>query len=209
MRNSAGNRRLSNCVSQNITVNLKNSEPLSGVLSAVQADHIVILDENGSFVYCQTPHVKSVSATAADRHIPFLARPGYIKETTFENVLRRLVNRKVKIDREGSENIEGVLKSVSKNNAAIAAQNDLYIIPVHRIKSVSRISSLYDRGGEDSPSGNRLSGRHESSGSGQSGRGSHRSKRSGRSSCSNGVNAREKASKPYFNPQIGSLRRCF
>jgi spore coat protein B len=115
-------------------------ESRSGKLLAVFEDHFVLLTESDGVVYYKTNHVRSITESSKDDMKFGLNVPDKFDYKTAENFLKLLEGIRfqwVKINRGGSESLEGVLSDVNKNFASLIVKEEVVRFSMKHIRNIS------------------------------------------------------------------------
>ena len=171
-----------------------------GQLLAAKSDYIALLTEKDGIVFYQQRHIKSITQHGK-KDFPF--RSAFLNDFTFtppnsfKDVLRSLMNFKVKINRGGPEHVEGVLREVRCDFITVVTKDEVVRIMNEHIRSVSYQQRERSDKSEESSSNqqnnqsessssqrNNESSSHDSSSSSSSSRRGRRSRR-GHSTKSN------------------------
>ncbi|MCL6573536.1 MAG: hypothetical protein K6T88_17935 [Bacillus sp. (in: Bacteria)] len=127
-------------IGKTIRVDRGGPESRSGKLLAVFEDHFVLLTESDGVVYYKTNHVRSITESSKDDMKFGLKVPDKFDYKTAENFLKLLEGIRfqwVKINRGGSESLEGVLSDVNKNFASLIVKEEVVRFSMKHIRNIS------------------------------------------------------------------------
>ncbi|MEH7303435.1 hypothetical protein [Neobacillus drentensis] len=127
-------------VGKTIRVDRGGPESRKGKLLAVFEDYFVLLTENDGVVYYKTNHVRSVTESSKDDMKLELKIPEKLDFKTAENFHKLLEGIRfqwVKINRGGSESLEGVLSDANKHFASLIVKEEVVRFSMKHIRNIS------------------------------------------------------------------------
>ncbi|QIZ10197.1 hypothetical protein HFZ78_28635 [Priestia megaterium] len=121
-----------------IKVNRDGSESKIGKLLDERDDYIAVLTEEDGVVYYKTQHIKSFTENTKGKWEFDVEIPENFKNAEkFKDLLKSLKYHWVKINRGGSETVNGVLCEVKDDFVHVVANEELVRIPIFYINNVS------------------------------------------------------------------------
>ena len=126
---------LKDLIGSYVRVNRGGPESQKGIIVAVCSDYFVLKSEKGELSYYQLRHLKSVTKNMKDCEADDYGWLEY--EDDFEKLLQSFKYRWVKINRGGPEKIEGILQDVSCDYVTLIVKEEVILISIAHIKSVS------------------------------------------------------------------------
>lgn len=130
---------LSDYVGSDVKINFGGPESRTGELVAVKSDYLVLNTEEEGVVYYQLSHIKGASIKVTEDDPLLFSKVSFLDKPDFEGVLEALKYKKVKVNRGGPESVKGVLNDLTSDSLVLSVNDDLLLVPVFHIKSVSRI----------------------------------------------------------------------
>ncbi|MFJ7726258.1 hypothetical protein ACIQXV_08840 [Neobacillus sp. NPDC097160] len=127
-------------VGKTIRVDRGGPESRIGKLLAVFEDYFVLLTESDGVVYYKTNHVRSVTESSKDILNFGLKVPGKLDFKTADNFHKLLESIRfqwVKINRGGSESLEGVLSDANKHYASLIVNDEVVRFSMKHIRNIS------------------------------------------------------------------------
>lgn len=123
-----------------VEVNCGGPNAVKGILQSVQPDYLVVLDKNGTIVYVNDTHIKSVkdteTSTAQD------IKTDYITASNFSGVVEELQYSSVRVNRGGTQELTGMIVDVDRKDLVMNINNkEVVRIPVNRVRSITVLSS--------------------------------------------------------------------
>ncbi len=124
-----------------VRVNRGGPDSHYGRLIAVQDDYLVLRADDQE-IYCQTRHVKSITADSflhacssdQDENQVSLLR----NEMTFRDLLKKMIYRRVMIHGSEPENIGGILVHLQDGDIVLVHDHEVMFVPIIHIKTVRR-----------------------------------------------------------------------
>jgi spore coat protein B len=118
-----------------VRVNRGGPESQKGTIVAVCSDYFVLKNEKGELYYYQIRHLKSVTKNAKDCKADDCR---WLEcEDDFEKLLQSFKYCWVKINRGGPEKVEGILQDVSCEFVTLIVKEEVILVAVSHIKSVT------------------------------------------------------------------------
>ncbi|MFZ7944514.1 MULTISPECIES: hypothetical protein [Bacillaceae] len=127
-------------VGKTIRVDRGGPESRIGKLLAVFEDYFVLLTETDGVVYYKTNHVRSVTESSKDIlnfGIKVPTKLDYKTAENFHKLLESIRFQWVKINRGGSESLEGVLSDANKHFASLIVQDEVVRFSMKHIRNIS------------------------------------------------------------------------
>ncbi|EKN70052.1 spore coat protein B [Neobacillus bataviensis LMG 21833] len=127
-------------VGKTIRVDRGGPESRIGKLLAVFEDYFVLLTETDGVVYYKTNHIRSVTESSKDILNFGLKVPEKLDYKTAENFHKLLESIRfqwVKINRGGSESLEGVLSDSNKHYASLIVKDEVVRFSMKHIRNIS------------------------------------------------------------------------
>ncbi|MGU3369517.1 spore coat protein [Bacillus mycoides] len=126
---------LKDLIGSYVRVNRGGPESQKGIIVGVCSDYFVLKNEKGELYYYQLRHLKSITKNTKDCEADDC---GWFEcEYDFEKLLQSFKYRWVKINRGGPEKVEGILQDVSCEFVTLIAKEEIILIAVSHIKSVT------------------------------------------------------------------------
>ena len=125
-----------------IKVDRGGPESRVGKLLTVEEDYITLFTEDEGVIYYYTHHIKSITDNAKNKMQLNVEIPedfDFIKGKDFRGTLENLTHRWVKINRGGSETLEGVMQKVEANNdfVTIVSNEEVIRLSMFHIRNIS------------------------------------------------------------------------
>lgn len=120
-----------------VRVNRGGPESQKGTIVAACSDYFVLKNEKGELYYYQIRHLKSVTKNAKDCKADDCGWLECECEDDFEKLLQSFKYRWVKINRGGPEKVEGILQDVSCEFVTLIVKEEVILVAVAHIKSVT------------------------------------------------------------------------
>ncbi|MBS9805691.1 spore coat protein [Bacillus cereus] len=140
-----------------VRINRGGPESQKGTIVAVCSDYFVLKNEKGELYYYQIRHLKSVTKNAKDCKADDC---GWLEcEDDFEKLLQSFKYCWVKINRGGPEKVEGILQDVSCEFVTLIVKEEVILVAVSHIKSVTVACRESEESDSDSNSESDNSGR--------------------------------------------------
>jgi len=127
-------------VGKTIRVDRGGPESRIGKLLAVFEDYFVLLTETDGVVYYKTNHIRSVTESSKDILNFGLKVPSKLDYKTADNFHKLLESIRfqwVKINRGGSESLEGVLSDANKHYASLIVKDEVVRFSMKHIRNIS------------------------------------------------------------------------
>ncbi|HDR7793243.1 TPA: spore coat protein [Bacillus luti] len=153
---------LKDLIGSYVRVNRGGPESQRGIIVSVCADYFVLENEKGEYYYYQICHLKSITRNTKDCVVGDCEWPKEDYAEDFEALLQSFKYRWVKINRGGPEKIEGILQDVSCDYVTLIVREEVILIALPHIKSVSYSVSVCgesDESSNESSESNNNSGR--------------------------------------------------
>ncbi|HEY8529332.1 MAG TPA: spore coat protein [Paenibacillaceae bacterium] len=130
-----------------VRVNRGGPESVTGTLVASLNDVLVLKLPNGTVVYFNLEHVKSVTPLVNQNR----TRAGAVHALfppwlTFRGVLESFGHRFVQINQGGPEKVEGILAGVTGNAVTLVSGKEVIRIAIHHIRSVNLLTAQRKNG---------------------------------------------------------------
>lgn len=174
---------------KNVKVNLGGPESRFGRLMDVKKDYLSIHSDKDGVIYYQLEHIKALSIDSRD-HSKRSKRVKCYEDEHFHDVLKRFKHKKIKLNREGPESVEGVLNNIFDHYIEVNVRDEVLFVSIFHIKSISQVSKKKRSSGRKKSSGKHHSGGKKSSGKHHSGG----KKSSGKKSSGKHSSGRKKSS---------------
>ncbi len=161
---------IASLIGRNVKINRGGPDSVEGILRSVNSDHLVVQTQDGSTVYVNNAHIKSVTDTGTSAGAQEnAANP--ITSDDFMGVMQALRYRYVKVNRAGHEKLEGIIVDVNQNYLLMTVKGkEVVHIPVMHIKSITVAQSEGNKNrSRGNNQGNQSGGNNQSGGSNQSG----------------------------------------
>jgi spore coat protein B len=142
-----------------VRVNRGGPESQKGTIVAVCSDYFVLKNEKGEHYYYQLRHLKSVTKNTKDCVEYDCGWSEYNCSEDFEKLLLSFKYRWVKINRGGPEKVEGILQDVSCDYVTLIIKEEVVLIALSHIKSVSYNEPACEESDEKSDESNNNSSR--------------------------------------------------
>ncbi|ANV73876.1 MULTISPECIES: hypothetical protein [Bacillus] len=120
-----------------VRVNRGGPESQKGTIVAVCSDYFVLKNEKGELYYYQIRHLKSITKNAKDCKADDCRWLECECEDDFEKLLQSFKYCWVKINRGGPEKVEGILQDVSCEFVTLIVKEEVILVAVSHIKSVT------------------------------------------------------------------------
>ncbi|MES5953126.1 spore coat protein [Bacillus fungorum] len=120
-----------------VRVNRGGPESQKGTIVAVCSDYFVLKNEKGELYYYQIRHLKSVTKNVKDCKADDCGWLECDCEDNFEKLLQSFKYCWVKINRGGPEKVEGILQDVSCEFVRLIVKEEVVLVAVSHIKSVT------------------------------------------------------------------------
>lgn len=123
-----------------IRVDRGGPESRIGKLLAVFDDFFVLLTESDGVVYYKTNHVRSITESSKDEMKLGIEIPEKFEFKTaknFEELLQTIKYQWIRINRGGSEALEGVLNDVNKEIASLIVNEEVVRFAMKHIRNIS------------------------------------------------------------------------
>jgi spore coat protein B len=153
---------LEQLIGTEVKINRGGPDSIVGKLIAIQHDYLVLQTKDGTVVYVQFSHIKSISETKGNTSSGNRSNPTYIAAYSFHSLLQQLNHTFVQINRGGPEKIEGFIVDSSNDYLLLVSNNELVRTPIFHIKTIN----VLDKKGNKSSgnkSGSNKSGSNKSS----------------------------------------------
>ena len=131
-----------------VRVNRGGPESVTGTLLASLNDVLVLKLPNGTIVYFNLEHVKSVTPLAnnagrngQNRPPAGAAHAMFPPWLTFRGVLESFRHRFVQINQGGPEKVEGILAGVGGGTVTLISGKEVIRIAIHHIRSVNLLTA--------------------------------------------------------------------
>lgn len=130
-----------------VRVNRGGPESVTGTLVASLNDVLVLKLPNGTLVYFNLEHVKSVTPLASNgKNGQNRPRAGAMHAMfppwlTFRGVLESFRHRFVQINQGGPEKVEGILAGVGGGTVTLVSGKEVIRIAIHHIRSVHLLTA--------------------------------------------------------------------
>ncbi|HEU5139364.1 MAG TPA: hypothetical protein VFT51_05275 [Bacillales bacterium] len=158
-----------------VQVNLGGPESREGRLLDVRSDYLALDTDNEGVLYYQLRHIKSMTKfskkTSRDH-----GRARYYKYNNFNDLLKRLRFKWVKINRGGPQSVEGTITHVQDGNILLIVNDQILYIPIFHVQSINH------PGDSKRSAGNKSSGKKSGKKSGDQSDGGSGHKSDGRQS---------------------------
>ena len=131
---------MSRLVDKTIRVDRGGPESRIGKLLAVFEDYFVLLTESDGVVYYTTNHIRSLTESSKDIMKFGIKVPKKLEYKTADNFHKLLESIRfqwVKINRGGSESLEGVLSDANKNYASLIVKDEVVRFSMKHIRNIS------------------------------------------------------------------------
>lgn len=189
MLNDTSIDMMNRLVGTNVKINMGGPESRTGRLLAVKSDFLVVDTEKDGVIYYQLAHVKGVSIDSKDEYRRRSRRVRFINTDCFKDVLKKLVHKRVRLNRGGPESVEGVLNNAFKHYIEVTGNDNVLFISIYHLKSISHVSHEHGGGkssghkkGSGKKKNQKSSGNNKSSGNDKKSTGNKRSSGKNRSS---------------------------
>ncbi|NQX67715.1 spore coat protein [Paenibacillus alba] len=146
---------LGTLIGTEVKVNRGGPDSIVGRLVVVHHDYLVLQLKDGTIVYIQLQHIKSLSATNGNVSRSYRSTARVDQAHSFEGVLSQFKYTFVQINRGGPEKIEGVVVETWDNNLLLVVNNEIVRIPIFHIKSINAINKNNSSGGNKSNKSNK------------------------------------------------------
>ncbi|MCH6265496.1 MULTISPECIES: hypothetical protein [Neobacillus] len=127
-------------VGKTIRVDRGGPESRMGKVLAVFEDYFVLLTESDGVVYYKTNHIRSVTESSRDLLKLGVNIPKNFEYKTGENFVKLLESIRyqwIRINRGGTEALEGVLNDVSKDIASLIVKEEVVRFSMKHIRNIS------------------------------------------------------------------------
>ncbi|MBS4211186.1 MULTISPECIES: hypothetical protein [Neobacillus] len=127
-------------VGKTIRVDRGGPESRMGKVLAVFEDYFVLLTERDGVVYYKTNHIRSVTESSRDLLKLGVNIPKNFEYKTGENFVKLLESIRyqwIRINRGGTEALEGVLNDVSKDIASLIVKEEVVRFSMKHIRNIS------------------------------------------------------------------------
>lgn len=127
-------------VGKTIRVDRGGPESRMGKVLAVFEDYFVLLTERDGVVYYKTNHIRSVTESSRDLLKLGVNIPKDFEYKTGENFVKLLESIRyqwVRINRGGTEALEGVLNDVNKDIASLIVKEEVVRFSMKHIRNIS------------------------------------------------------------------------
>lgn len=141
---------LKDLIGSYVRVNRGGSESQKGTIVSVCTDYFVLKNEKGERYYYQLRHLKSITKNTKDCVTDDCGWLEYDCAEDFEKLLQSFKYRWVKINRGGPEKVEGILQDVSCDYVTLIIKEEVILIALAHIKSVSYNESVCGESDEKS-----------------------------------------------------------
>jgi len=142
---TGGERRLPH-EGMEVRINRGGPESVTGTLVASLNDVLVLKLPNGTLVYFNLEHVKSVTPLANNagrngQNRTGAAHPMFPPWLIFREVLESFRHRFVQINQGGPEKVEGILAGVGGGAVTLISGKEVIRIAIHHIRSVNLLTA--------------------------------------------------------------------
>lgn len=123
-----------------IKIDRGGPESRVGMVLGAENDYLILLTAEDGVVYYKLHHIKSITQDSQDTMALDIEIPEdfkFVKGVDFRDVLNKLRNAWVKINRGGPETLEGVLQEVTNDFATIVANKEVIRVSLFHIRNIS------------------------------------------------------------------------
>ncbi|KRE43212.1 DUF2642 domain-containing protein [Paenibacillus sp. Soil724D2] len=155
---------LGSLIGTEVKINRGGPDSIVGRLVSVHHDYLAIQIKDGTIVYIQLQHIKSISSMNSNasrgnksnksnrsNRTPQRFENAY----TFEGLLGQLRYTNVQINRGGPEKVEGLLVYSGDNVLLLVVNNEIVRIPIFHIKSINVFNKNKSNGNKSNNSSNK------------------------------------------------------
>ncbi|WP_261300784.1 DUF2642 domain-containing protein [Paenibacillus andongensis] len=171
---------LGSLIGTEVRINRGGPDSIVGRLLSVHHDYLVVRMNDGTIVYIQLQHIKSISGSNASRGNKSNSSNGnksnrsnrsnrsgrtpqrFEHAYTFEGLLNQMRYTFVQINRGGPEKIEGLVVYSGDNVLLLVVNNEIIRIPIFHIKSISVGSRNNSKGNNSNSSSNKNNNNNKS-----------------------------------------------
>ncbi|NOU98147.1 hypothetical protein GC093_33690 [Paenibacillus sp. LMG 31456] len=133
-------------VEKAVSINRGGPESKKGWLVTVKDDHLV-LQTDEQYLYYQTKHVKSITVDSTEpleATVPYDKKLVYWDAISFNDILEKMIFRRVQINQGGPESINGILSRLFENHVDLVQGHEVIKVATPHIKNVSYSLSNQD-----------------------------------------------------------------
>ncbi|NEW05430.1 hypothetical protein GK047_05285 [Paenibacillus sp. SYP-B3998] len=153
---------LNQLVGKEVRINRGGPDAIVGKLLSIQQDFLVLQAKDGSIVYIQFQHIKSISETKSNVSSSYSSHSHYETSHNFHSLLTRLNHSFVQINRGGPEKFDAFIVESSSDYLLLVVNNEVVRVPVFHIRSISVVGNQGSKGNKSS-SANKSSSNKNSS----------------------------------------------
>lgn len=154
---------LGSLIGTEVKINRGGPDSIVGRLLSVHHDYLVVRMNDGTIVYIQLQHIKSISSSSrgnksnnSNKSNRSSRTPHRIEHAyTFEGLLNQMRYTFVQINRGGPEKIEGLVVYSGDNVLLLVVNNEIIRIPIFHIKSISVGSKNNSNGNKSNKNNNK------------------------------------------------------
>jgi spore coat protein B len=134
---------LGSLIGTEVKINRGGPDSIVGRLLSVHYDYLAIQIKDGTIVYIQSQHIKSISSTNSNvsrgnkSNRSNRASQRFETAYTFEGLLGQLRYTNVQINRGGPEKVEGLVVHSGDNILLLVVNNEIIRIPIFHVKSIN------------------------------------------------------------------------
>ncbi len=158
---------LGSLIGTEVKINRGGPDSIVGRLLSVHHDYLVIRMNDGTIVYIQLQHIKSISSTNSNASRGNKSNKSnksnrsnrsnrthqrFEHAYTFEGLLGQMRYTNVQINRGGPEKVEGLLVHSGDNVILIVVNNEIVRIPIFHVKSINALNKNKSNGNKSNSS---------------------------------------------------------
>ena len=149
---------LGSLIGTEVKINRGGPDSIVGRLLSVHHDYLAIQMKDGTIVYIQLQHIKSISSTNSNvsrgnkSNRSNRAPQRFEHAYTFEGLLGQLRYTNVQINRGGPEKVEGLVVHSGDNILLLVVNNEIIRIPIFHIKSINALNKNNSKGNKSDSS---------------------------------------------------------
>ncbi|NRF93003.1 hypothetical protein HQN89_18670 [Paenibacillus frigoriresistens] len=165
---------LGSLIGTEVKINRGGPDSIVGRLLSVHHDYLAIQTKDGTIVYIQLQHIKSISSTNSNAsrgnksnrsntsHRSHRSHHRFTFAHTFEGLLGQMRYTFVQINRGGPEKVEGLVVHSGDNVLLLVVNNEIIRIPIFHIKSINAVNKNNSKGNNSNSSSNKNNNNNKS-----------------------------------------------
>ncbi|MDQ0875603.1 spore coat protein B [Paenibacillus sp. V4I3] len=146
---------LGSLIGTEVKINRGGPDSIVGRLLSVHHDYLAVQMKDGTIVYIQLQHIKSISSTNSNvsrGNKSNRAPQRFENAYTFEGLLGQLRYTNVQINRGGPEKVEGLVVHSGDNILLLVVNNEIIRIPIFHVKSINALNKNNSKGNKSDSS---------------------------------------------------------